>query len=273
MNRFTLLCLVSVLVLFTSCNTDPKAAGRRYVENGKKYFERGKTKQASIMFRRALQKDPRNAEGWYRLGLVNLTESNLSEARRDFQRSSALLEAPTPKTGTPATPETNKSSASQADAVNPPLTPHDPIWIDALSKLGDIDYFAHTTNTGVPEFARELKNVAAKLLADDPKSYNGLRLEGYCALVLLQESYKVPGEKGIKLAQEGLDTAISKFRTANAAKPYQPEVVSMLVKLLFVAKKDQEAEKLGRELIDKQKTYNQMYDILYLQFLRANRSQ
>ncbi len=277
MNRLTLLCLVSLLGLFTSCNTDPKAASRRYVENGKKYADRGKTKQASIMYRRALQKDPRNAEGWYRLGLVNITEGNLAEARRDFQRSSALLEAPTPKTTSPATPETNPgsqaNSASQADPVNRPLTPHDPIWIDALSKLGDIDYFAYTSSPGIPEFARELSNVAAKLLADDSNSYNGLRLDGYYAMVLLQERDKLVGEKGAKLAQERLDSAISKFRAANSAKPYQPEVVSMLVKLLFYAKKDQEAEKLGRELIEKQKTYDPIYDILYTQFLRTNRSQ
>src|SRR5438270_13758400 len=96
MKRFTLLCL-SLLALFTACNTDPKAAAKRYVTNGKKYFQNGKYKQASIMYRRALQKDPRNAEAWYQLGLANLTESNLGEARRDLQRCSALLEMPAPK--------------------------------------------------------------------------------------------------------------------------------------------------------------------------------
>ncbi|MDQ2944951.1 MAG: tetratricopeptide repeat protein [Acidobacteriota bacterium] len=282
MNRLTLFCLACLLGLLTACNTDPKVSSRRYVDNGKKYFDRGKFKQASIMYRRALQKDPRNAEAWYRLGLTNITESNLGEARRDFQRCSALLEAPARKANSAGGPAT-----TPAPAVNPtpgstpvidepllnPLTPHDPLWINSLSKLGDMDVFAHSVNPKVQEFSLELNNTSLKLLKDDPKSFDGLRLAAFYSMSLLDEREKFQGEEGKRLFLQRLADAISKFRTANAVKPYQPDVVSMLVQLLIANNQGPEAEKLGRELIEKQKNFDKMYDILYAQFLRTNRPQ
>src|SRR5438270_11407659 len=90
MNRFICACLVSLLAFLAACNTDPKAASRRFVGNGNKYFERGRYKQASIMYRRALQKDPRNGDAWFGLGKTNVAEGSYFEALRDFQRASDL---------------------------------------------------------------------------------------------------------------------------------------------------------------------------------------
>ncbi len=47
----------------------------------------------------------------------------------------------------------------------------------------------------------------------------------------------------------------------------------MLVQLLIVNNQAQEAEKLGRGLIEKQKTFDKIYDVLYTHFLRTNRPQ
>ena len=52
-----LLLLLPVVFFLASCSRDPKVQAQRYVENGNKFFEKGKYKEASIMYRRALQKD------------------------------------------------------------------------------------------------------------------------------------------------------------------------------------------------------------------------
>ena len=56
-----------LLLLLAACNSDPKAAGKRYVANGNRYFARGQYKEASILYRRALAKDLRSPDAWYRL--------------------------------------------------------------------------------------------------------------------------------------------------------------------------------------------------------------
>ena len=79
-----------LLILLAACNADPKAAGRRYVANGNKYFARGRYKEASILYRRALAKDLRSPDAWYRLGVVNARLGELPEARKEFSRAMEL---------------------------------------------------------------------------------------------------------------------------------------------------------------------------------------
>ena len=69
MKRVTVFCILIVVALSTACNTDPQSASRKYVANGNKYYDRGKFKEASIMYRRALQKNMKNGEAWFKLGL------------------------------------------------------------------------------------------------------------------------------------------------------------------------------------------------------------
>ena len=281
MKRFTLLC--SFLALFAACNTDPKASAQRYVTNGKKYFQNGKLKQASIMYRRALQKDPRNAEAWYQLGLANLSENNLGEARRNFQRCSALLELPAPKPASPLPPKTSAPNAPAPKAaeaapaldepIMSPLVPHDPMWVDSVSQLGQIDFVAHNVYPKNQEFSRELKDASDKLLKDDPKSFDGLRLSGFYATTLFVEASNDRSEKGLKNQEKARAEVIARFRAANAVKPYQPDVVNMLTQFLIAANQAAEGEQLARELIEKQKTNQQVYDILYTRYLVTNRPQ
>lgn len=237
MNRFTPVSLLCLLSLLAGCNTDPKAAGRRYVDNGNKYFDRGKYTQASIMYRRALQKDSRNGEAWYRLGLTNISQSNLGEARRAMERASELETTPAP------------------------------IKALAYARLGDLDFLFHTQLPKYKEFTIELKEVADKLRKTDPKSFDGLRLAGYSAFAE-RDAAKDPAE-----AKRLFNEAMQRFRDANAVKPYDPEVVSMLVQLLFADNQAAEAEKLGKDLIERKKNYDRMYDILYGYYLRSNRPQ
>src|ERR1035438_10446304 len=56
-SRLRLLVTALCLILLAACNRDPRVVSRKYVDSGNKYFDKGKYKEASIMYRRALTKD------------------------------------------------------------------------------------------------------------------------------------------------------------------------------------------------------------------------
>jgi tetratricopeptide (TPR) repeat protein len=220
MKRLPLLLVIPLLFLLAACNTDPKAASRKYVDNGNKYFNRGKYKEASIMYRRALAKDARYGEAWYRLGLVNTQLGIPLEAVRAFSRAHEL----------------------------------DPANTDAAVKLADLELLFYISNPqGNRPLLGELKDLDQQLLKKDPKSFDGLRIAGYIALV----------EKDVK-------GAIQKFEEANQVKPDQPELVLSLVQGLFADGQNDLAEKYAKQLIEKRKDYGAMYDALYYYYVRNN---
>jgi tetratricopeptide (TPR) repeat protein len=213
--------LALLLVLLSACNTDPKVVGRKYVDRGNKYFAQRKYKEASILFRRALNKDPRSPDAWYRLGLVNTKLGALAEARKDFSRAMEL------------------NPANQ----------------DAVVQLGDLDlaFYLLDPATGRPYLA-DLKEITGRLLKQDPRSFNGLRFLG-----------------NIALARNDTPAAIRAFEAANQVKPDQPELVLTLVQTMFAAQQNEAGEKLAEQLIASRKTFAQIYDALYIHYLRGNR--
>ncbi len=219
-SRVRLLGAVPCLILLAACNRDPRVVSRMYVDSGNKYFDKGKYKEASIMYRRALTKDMRYADAWYRLGLTNLKLRLPGEARRDFSR------------------------AMETDPGN----------TDAIAKLGDIDMVFYMLDPqGNRALLTDLKDLAQQLFKKDPKSFDGLRFSGYVALM-----------------QKDRKTAIQQFEAANQVKPDQPDLVLSLVQTLFQDGQNDAAEKFAKELIEKQKTYGSMYDVLYLHYVRNN---
>src|ERR1700744_5543976 len=90
MNSRKLLLLLPVVFFVASCSRDPKVQAQRYVENGNKFFEKGKFKEASIMYRRALQKDMRFGEAYYRLGLTDLKLAAYGDAAKMLRRAVEL---------------------------------------------------------------------------------------------------------------------------------------------------------------------------------------
>ena len=91
MKRSTILrCLPLVLLALAACSTDPKVQAKRYVDNGNKFFEKAKYKEAGIMYRKALSKDLKDGEAYYRLGLTDLKLGGLGEAVQMFRRAVEL---------------------------------------------------------------------------------------------------------------------------------------------------------------------------------------
>jgi tetratricopeptide (TPR) repeat protein len=138
-------------ILLAGCNANPKESSKRYVLSGNNYFARSKYKEASILYRRALSKDLRSPEAWYRLGLVNAKLGELPEARKDFSRAMEL----------------------------------DPGNADAVVQLGDLDlafYLLDPRNGRV--FLADLKELTERILTKDSRSFDGLRFSGNIALAL-----------------------------------------------------------------------------------------
>src|SRR5580692_6302678 len=82
--------LLSLLLALIACSRDPKVQAKRYLENGNKFFAREKLKEASIMYRRALQKDLRYGEAYYRIGLTDLKLQAYAEAAKALLRAVEL---------------------------------------------------------------------------------------------------------------------------------------------------------------------------------------
>ena len=148
--RYKLLASLSLLLIVASCSRDPKAQAQRYVENGNKFFDKGKFKEASIMYRRALQKDLRFGEAYYRLGLTDLKLANYGDAARMLRRAVEL----------------------------------EPANADAATKLADLFLLASTQDTAhAPDLLKEVTELSGKLLERDPNSYDGHRIRGQMALL------------------------------------------------------------------------------------------
>jgi Flp pilus assembly protein TadD len=149
---FTRKLLLSLPLMLTvaSCSRDPKVQAQRYLANGNKFFEKSKYKEASIMYRRALQRDLRFGEAYYRLGLTDIKLASYSDAARMFRRAVELQ------------PENT----------------------DAATKLADIYLVASSQDPAhSSQMLKEVRELAAGLLQRNPNSYEGHRLEGQLALM------------------------------------------------------------------------------------------
>lgn len=147
-NRF--ICgLLLGLVLLVSCNRDPEAAKRRYVESGNKYYEKGKYKEALIMYRNALKRDLKYGEAYYRAALAELRLQRFVDAARSLQRAVEL----------------------QPDNA------------DAHSRLSNLYLNVYMADRKRPkQLLAELKGISDKYTKRFPNSYENARLKGYIAL-------------------------------------------------------------------------------------------
>jgi tetratricopeptide (TPR) repeat protein len=151
MQRCKLLKYLPLLfLLVASCNRDPKAQAQQALEQGNKFFAKAKYREATIMYKRALQKDMRFGEAYYRLALTEIKLANYGEALRELRRAVELQ----------------------------------PTNSDAMMKLADLYLQAAVT---IPQqrtvLLGDVKDLADKLLKLNPDSFDGHRLKGQVALL------------------------------------------------------------------------------------------
>ncbi len=121
-----------------------------YIENGNRLLEAGKSADAVIQYRKALQKDPKSGEAYYRLGLAELRQGNAIEAFDALDHAVQL---------SPANEE-------------------------AAARLADLNLAGYLSDPQrATRFYERVGKLAAGLLEKNPNSVHGLRLKGAIALV------------------------------------------------------------------------------------------
>src|SRR3954462_1140841 len=83
--------LLMAMVILAGCSRDPNVIKKRYLDSGNRYFERGKYKEARIMYLDALQKDQKYGPAHYRLGLTALKIGPIIQAVNSMRRAIELL--------------------------------------------------------------------------------------------------------------------------------------------------------------------------------------
>jgi tetratricopeptide (TPR) repeat protein len=235
MRKFRAVALVlAAIVALVSCNTDPNVAKKRYLDLGNKYFDKGKYKEASIMYRRSLEKDKRYGPAYYKLGLTYLKQKNLTAAVNNLRRAVELL----PK--------------DQPDH-----------W-DALIKWTDI-YLAVVHEP--QQLAESEQNIKA-LLAHDPNSFDAHRMSGDLNFV---RSLQALERKGMDEGKKLMDTALVEYRTADSIKPGEPGVMMQLARGLEMEGDAAGAEQYFNKVIDKNKSEQAAYTELYRMYMHQGR--
>ena len=230
-------CLV-LFALGASCSRDPNVVKVRYVTNGNNYFKKGGYKEASIMYRTALQKDPKYGEAHYRLALTELKMQQPVAAVASLRRAVELLK------------------------------PDQPERTDARVKLADLylDFLEQSAQRPA-DIRDEAERTANDLIKADPKSVDGHRLKGRLYFVDAQTAASNRVEATMK---EALKNSIAELRTADSLKPFEKTTVLYLARVLTADQQYGEAEKIYLALVGREKEEIQIYVELYRMYMFQN---
>jgi len=202
--------------LLAACSRDPNVVKRKFVESGNKYFQSGKYREASIMYRTALRKDPRFGEAYYREGQNQIKFGDSFLAVVNLRRAIELM-------------------------------PEGPFRNDARLKLGDllVRYLEQVKLDR--QILGEAASLSDDLIALDPHSFDSLKLRGEVGLLKAQEL----AGKGLKSdAAREARGALSALRAADAIRPGQEEVGVDLSRSLLASGQEAEAERVLTSLLD-----------------------
>src|SRR5580704_1945319 len=141
---FLILPLVVSAGVMVSCRQSPE----QYVAKGNNFFTAGKYEDAIINYKKAIQRDPKFGDGYYRLGLAELKTGKGRDAYSALNSASILL------------PDRADVKVTLADLL-------------LLGYLGD-------KNRPVAIY-KQLTKLSDDLIAKDPNSYDGLRIKGTLA--------------------------------------------------------------------------------------------
>ncbi len=138
--------VAAVVLALAGCSGNDEASRKRLLETGNKYYEAGKYKEASIIYRRLIQKNQKYGPAYYHLGLTELKTGRYSEAIQALRRASELQ------------PDND----------------------DAHVKLGDLYLAAYMSNPrAMKQFLVDFDNLSQVLLKRNPKDFQGLRMKGF----------------------------------------------------------------------------------------------
>jgi tetratricopeptide (TPR) repeat protein len=132
------------------------------------------------------------------------------------------------------------------------LLPND---FNVKEQLGSLALEYYLLDRQRPQFYYKLvEQISDQLLKNNPKSFEGLREEAYLAMT--------DGKR---------DEATVLFRKALEVSPSDPTVATALIQNLILTGHGMEAEKLALDLVARQKSYGEIYNVLYGWYLKNNR--
>ena len=207
---------LAAILFLTACSQNPQ----RLLQEANRFHQNKKYKEASILYRKVIAKDKTNAEAYYREGLNLIDQNNPLEALQFLRRSVDLR----------------------------------PDNLDADSKLAEIYLAAYSTNPKkLKNLLPDIKDLTAKILKINPRSFEGLRLQGM-----------------IYLAEDNKPKALQTFALANQVKPHSRELTGWYAQTLAASGQSEQAEKLVRDTLAQDKTWGAGYDLLYLMKSRGS---
>jgi tetratricopeptide (TPR) repeat protein len=230
--RYLVLALAAISLV--SCSRDPNVLKARYLESGNKYFDAGRFKEASIMYRKSIEADRKYGPAYYHLALTDLKLGSVAGAVPMFRRAHELLKAGTP----------------EAD--------------DTDLKLSEILIVASQGQEHNEAVIKDVQLMVDGLLKRNPNGWEGHKLSGDLDMVQTAKLYRA--QDGIA-AKRTLGDAISEYRKALSMKPGDPVVSLALSRTLVVDGETAEAETILKGLIDKDKTSQNPYYELYRVYL------
>jgi tetratricopeptide (TPR) repeat protein len=197
------------------------STSKTYIAKGTQAEAANNFEEASLLYLKAIQKEPASEDAYYRLGLCELKRGKVGEAVAALQRASEL---------SPTNPEPR-------------------------IKLADLLLTAHVAAPQHTEdLAVRISKIADQLLANNPASFEGLKLKGSLALI-----------------DGNAVEAIDFFRKADRVKPLQPEIMQLLSSALIRNGQVTEGLDLAVQVIEKHKDYGPVYDFLYQYYVAHNR--
>ena len=203
----------------TSCRRDPDVLKRKYLDGGNRYFQRGKYREALIMYRSALKLDTKLGDAYYRAGLTEIKLHSMDKALLALRRAVELL---------PEGPDRDDSRVKLADII--------------------VGYLKNVTfDAQVIEEADRLTN---DVLLQNRNLYDGHRLKGVVSLIRFAHFGALRPEQGRK----DLDLALAELQAANQINPYQPDVLEPLFRGLAQAGLGKQGEDLLLQAIEHDRT-------------------
>jgi tetratricopeptide (TPR) repeat protein len=224
------LAVTFAAVLLISCSRDPNYLKAKYLQSGKKYYDAGRYKEASIMFRKSIETDRRYGLAYYELALTELKLSQLANAVPALRRAHELIK--------PGTAEAN----------------------DTDLKLGEIMVMAAQSQTNNEQIVKDIQQIADGLLARNPNSWEGHKLTGDLDILATGREYRAGHSPEAKKA---LEQGIVEYRHALTLKPGDSTITLALGRGLVIDGEIAEAQSLFKGMVAKDKTDLAPYYELY----------
>lgn len=226
-----LIAIALASLTLVSCSRDPNYLKQKYLDSGNKYFGQKRYREASIMYRKSIEKDRKFGPAYYRLALVDLQMQQVANAVPALRRAVELLK--------PGTADAN----------------------DSTLKLAEIMLMAAQNPKDDPEqILNDVRPMVNGLLKNNPNSWEGHKLTGDMDLLATTAAFRAGNQTE---AKQDVATAIQEYRTALAAKPGDYVLTLALGRTLALDGESGEAETLFKSLIDKDKLNLNGYYELY----------